>query len=467
MPVSRSLIVFTGIMGAGMNLLTDSVKKIYVKYLAAALGSAVIVSIYSTVDAVVVGQYEGADGSAALGCVMPMWSMFMSISILIGIGSSILMSTARGNGNKRLGDEYFTAGMIVAGVLSCALVVLFALYRDKFLRLCGAEGKILTLAMAYTHWLTFAVPLFLVGNIFMAFVRNDNAPQLATAAVICGGLLNIPGDIFFVFGLKWGIGGAGFSTAVSQLVTCIVLAGHVFSKSNSLHPVQMKFSESLTRIKRLVETGFAPFIVDFSFGISVILFNNQIMKYAGTVELAVYGVVVNVALLFQSLFYGVGQAVQPLVSENNGAQKYDRIHEFLRLALITVFVMSAAFFALAELLPEQILRMYMRITPEVLFAGPRILRVYAVSFLLMGVNIVAGYYLQAVLCTASSLTVSLLRGCVLNSLFVLVLPAVFGYSAIWYTMPLAELCTFVATVILLRRQRVSVPNFKSSGRRSS
>lgn len=432
-----------------MNLLTDSVKKIYTKYLSAALGSSIIVSIYSTVDAVVVGQYEGPDGSAALSCIMPMWSMFMSLGILIGIGASILMSTARGNGNKRYGDEFFTAGMAAAGVLSCILVVLFSLYRDRFLMFCGAEGKILTLAMSYTRWLTFAVPFFLIGNVFMAFVRNDNAPQLATAAVICGGLINIPGDIFFVFGLKWGIGGAGFSTAVSQVAACIILAGHAFSKSNGLRFVRMTLSELAARLKRLAETGFAPFIVDFSFGIGVILFNNQIVRYAGTVDLAVYGAVVNVSMLFQSLFYGVGQAVQPLISENNGAGKYGRIRGFLHLAFGTVAIMSIAFFTLAELLPERILCMYIKMTPEVLAAGPHIFRIYAVSFLLMGVNIVAGYCLQAVLRTAGSLAISLLRGCILCSLFVIFLPAVFGYSAIWYTMPLTELCTFAVTIVQL------------------
>src|SRR5574344_1296049 len=95
-----------------MNVLTDSVKKIYSKYLLFSLGSAIIVSIYSTVDAIVIGQYEGAAGSAALSCIMPMWSMFMSLSILIGIGGSILMSTSRGSGNERRSDEFFTASMI-------------------------------------------------------------------------------------------------------------------------------------------------------------------------------------------------------------------------------------------------------------------------------------------------------------------------------------------------------------------
>jgi putative MATE family efflux protein len=434
-----------------MNLLTDSVKKIYLKYLLFSFGSAIIVSIYSTVDAVVIGQYEGAAGSAALSCIMPMWSMFMSLSILVGIGGSILMSTSRGSGNERRSDEFFTSCMIVACVASIALVFLFIFFRDDFLRFCGADEAILPLAMAYTKWLTYGVPFFLIGNVFAAFVRNDNAPQLATTAVVAGGLLNIPGDLFFVFGLDWGIAGAGFATSVSQVLACIILSTHFFSKSNKLHFVEIEPAFLVKRTLLSLKIGFAPFIVDFSFGITVMLFNNQIMKYAGHTELAVYGAVVNVAILIQSIFYGVGQAVQPPVSENNGAHKTERVHSFLRLSLLTAGIMSIGFAVCAELFPAQILHIYMKVSSDVLAAGPSILRKYSISFLFVGINVVSSYYLQAVLKSVSSLIISLLRGCILCVPFILLLPAIGGVSFLWYAMPLAELFTFIVTAILLRK----------------
>lgn len=434
-----------------MNLLTDSVKKIFSKYLLFSLGSAIVVSIYGTVDAIVVGQYEGAAGSAALSCIMPMWSMFMSLSILVGIGGSILMSTSRGSGNERRGNEFFTSCMIVACFLSVVIVLLFVFFRDDFLRFCGADETILPLTMRYSRWLTYGVPFFLIGNVFAAFVRNDNAPQLATVAVIAGGLLNIPGDLIFVFGLNWGIAGAGFATSISQALACIILSTHFFSKSNKLHFVRIEPAVLVKRTLLSLKTGFSPFLVDFSLGITIMLFNNRIMKYAGNTELAVYGTVVQLAILFQSIFYGVGQAIQPPVSENNGAHKFDRVHLFLRYSLITAGIMSFTFALLAEFLPSQILRIYMKVSPEVMAVGPSILRKYSISFLFIGLNIVSSYYLQAILKSGKALTISLLRGCVLCVLFIFLLPAIGGISLLWYAMPLAEFFTCIVTVVLLKK----------------
>ena len=446
--------------GAYMNLLTDSVKKIYSKYLMFSIGSAIIAAIYSTVDAIVVGQYEGANGSAALSCIMPMWNMFMSISNLIGIGGSILMSTSRGGGDEKRGNEFFTSCFTFSCFASILFVFLFAFFRDDFLRLCGADEKILPLAMAYTKWLTIAVPFFLIGNVFAAFVRNDNAPQLVTVAVITGGLINIPGDIFCVFGLKWGIGGAGFATFISQVIACIILSTHFFNKSRKIKFLKISLRDFILRTKLSLKTGFAPFIVDFSFGITVILFNNQIMKYSGNTELAVYGTVVNVAIFFQSIFYGVGQALQPPVSENNGAHNFGRVRSFLNLSLVTAIILGILFTLVAELLPSQILRIYMKVSPEVMAVGPTILRKYSISFLFMGINVVSSYYFQAILKTVSSLTVSLLRGCVLCVLFILLLPAIGGINFLWYAMPLAEFFTFVVTIILIKKNDMGIKEKK-------
>jgi Na+-driven multidrug efflux pump len=180
-----------------------------------------------------------------------------------------------------------------------------------------------------------------------------------------------------------------------------------------------------------------------SFGFVVFCFNNQIMRYSGSAYLAVFGAIVSVTVtaLIQSLFYGVGQAVQPIVSSNFGVKNLHRVRIILRYSIITAFVMGVMFFALIVFSPDTILRIFMQTTEEILTIGPGIVRMYSFAYLMMGINIVASYYLQALKQSKNALFISLLRGFVVYLILVFLLPAIAGFDAIWLTRPFTELLT--------------------------
>lgn len=435
-----------------MDLIRDNIRTVYTKYLLAALGSTLILTIYSSVDMIAVGQYAGPTGTAALTCVTPLWSIVIGLGILFGIGGSVRMALARGEGKEEEAHRWFTVTMVVTLVAMALATAGFFLFLDPMLRFFGADEALLPRCREYAQWLCWSAPVFLAGPVLSSFIRNDGAPFLCTLAVVCGGVFNIFGDWFFVFVLDMGLSGAGLATAAGQFISALILCTYFFRKKRGLRLARP--TRFLSSLAQLCATGFAPFIVEVSFGITVILFNRRIMALAGANELAVFGAVVNCAILFQSLFNGVGQAVQPIVSTNFGAGERQRVAATLRLALLTGGIMGALFFALAEGIPGAILRLYMDVTPAVMAIGPGVLRVYGISFLFMGINVVASYYLQSLVHTAPSVAISLARGVALPALFILVLPAAFGFSALWWTMPLTELLTMVMAVWFLRRRRV-------------
>ena len=192
-----------------MNFLTDKIRPIYFKYLAAAFGSALITSIYGVVDAAMVGQYQGPTGTAALAVVAPVWNIIYSLGLLTGIGGSVLLSTLRGQapGNEKRSNEYFTAAVLATAVLSLLSWAALILLDRQLLTLFGAEET--PLARAYLFSIKFVVPSFLFTQLMSAFLRNDGDPALATKAVLFGGVFNVFGDYFFVFTLDMGIMGAG------------------------------------------------------------------------------------------------------------------------------------------------------------------------------------------------------------------------------------------------------------------
>ena len=173
-----------------MALLKGNVRQIYFRYLGAAFGSALISSIYGLVDSAMVGQYQGPEGTAALAIVAPVWNIIYSLGLLTGIGGSVLLSAARGAGRQKEGNEYFTAAL--AGTVFFAAVswLAIAFFDAPLLRLFGARDALLPLAQQYLLPVKFVVPLFLFNQMLAAFLRNDGAPGLATAAVLAASVVS-------------------------------------------------------------------------------------------------------------------------------------------------------------------------------------------------------------------------------------------------------------------------------------
>ena len=445
-----------------MDLLRGNIKTIYFKYLAAAFGSALISSIYSLVDMAVVGQYQGPAGTAALAVVAPIWNIIYSLGLLAGIGGSVLFSNLRGRADKNGADEneYFTASLLLAVLFAVgSWLAVFFLDRPMLL-LFGADQALLPLAQAYLQPIKFAVPLFVFNQMLSSFLRNDNHPGLATAAVLCGGVFNIIGDYLFVFTFDMGIYGAGLATALGALINFIVIISHFFSKKNTLRLVRPKalFAKS----REITVTGFSTFFIDIAMGILTMLFNRQIMRYAGTDALAVYGIIVNVSTIVQCCGYSVGQAAQPLLSINFGANNGDRIKQTLKDALQATAFFSIVWTALLLLPPKAFVYIFMAPTPGVLAIAPRIMRSYGISFLLLRLNVFSTYYFQSLIRPGASMLVSMLRGMIISGGLIYLLPAVAGADALWFTMPITELIVAVLVVWLMRKYTKQLPGQSKS-----
>ncbi len=441
-----------------MALQHKTLGKTYLRYLFAGLGSAVIVSIYSIVDAIMVGKYEGSNGTAALSIVMPIWTIILSLGLLFGVGGGSLMSKARGEGDEKRGREIFTVAFICAVVVALLIWGLLLAFENSLLRLFGADDSLLPLAKKYLKWMKFSMPLFTMGQFLSCFIRNDNAPTKAMAAVITGGVFNIGGDYFFVFVRDMGAEGAGLATALGQVLAICILVSHFFSRQNGLKFVRPK--AFFRKASAVFIAGFSVFVVDLAMGILTMLFNNQIMKYLGADALAVYGVIINVSVLVQSLSYGVGQAAQPIVSQAYGAGEKKNIYRIERYGIFSALILGIVAFAVAEILPLPIVRGFMETNVAIEEIAPNIFRVYALSFLLLPVNIFFTYYYQAIMRPIGALTISLIRGIFLSGLLILLLPVLFDGAALWWVMPVTEILTFGVGLIFGRKYRFSSENIK-------
>ena len=433
-----------------MDYLTSSTTALYCKYLIASLGSALVITIYSFVDTIAVGQSEGPAGTAAMAVITPIFGILVFFGILFGIGGSVLMNNAKGEGNEEKGNAYFTTALILVVGFTVVTWVLFARFSKPILFFFGATQGTLPLVMRYVQWLIRCWPIFIFSTFIGAFVRNDNAPGLVMAGVISGGCFNIFGDWFFVFPLGMGMEGAAIATVLGTTLQCLILCSHLFRKCCGLKlakPFRMGKA-----IRKIFVIGIGASLLDLGTVVLSTITNNQILRYGSEVELAIYGVMTTIAALVQAMYCGVGQAIQPLVSANFGGRQYGRVRQFLKMSVVTVLIMGVLFTALAEGLPVPIVQLFMDATPEVLAAAPSSMRLYSLLYLFLGFTVLSTYYLQSVMRDRASMAIGILRSLVVSGLLLGLLPLFWGINGVWLALPISEcIVTVVAAVFLSKK----------------
>lgn len=430
-----------------LDSLRDDIKRIYIRYLSAAIGSALISSIYSIVDMAMVGQSQGPDGTAALAVIAPLWNIIYASGLLMGIGGSVLFSVRRGRGNGGE-NEFFTASVIGSVILSLLEWMVLLFFSKPCLSFFGGNERLIELAEIYLYPIKFVFPLFLMNQMLAAFLRNDNDPELAAFAVLFGGVLNAVCDYLFVFPLGLGIFGAGLATGLGALVTFLIMCIHFALKRNTLRlkmPCNLLYD-----IAQVFRAGASTFVVDVSMGVMTVLFNRQIMKYLGPDALAVYGPIINISTIVTCSAYSIGESSQPIISANYGASCFDRINEALRLGIKTSFIFGSFFMLISELFPIGTLKIFFTPDEEMIKMSARAIRLYSLSYMLLPFNVYSSYYFQAIEKHSIAFAVSVMRGIVLSSMMIMLLPLIDAES-VWLSMTFTELITSGFVIFEIRK----------------
>ncbi len=426
------------------DLLDERVGKLYIRYLIPSLGGALATSVYSFVDTIAVGQATGPLGAAAIAIINPVFALACFVGLLLGVGSSVLMSNAKGEGNLEEADRIFSVALILLAILATVTWALTCIFLKEILLFCGADDEILPYAVDYMIPIAIGLPLFMINTFLAPVIRYDEKPQLVMKAVLTGGCFNIFGDWFLVFPMNMGMAGAGLATAIGALIQTLMLLSGFRKGRSGLKVVRPEMI--LSSSARIVSSGFGASILDVAIGALTIIINKQTMKYGGKDELAVLGVIMTISFLLQHLYAGIGQAVQPIASTSYGAGRKDRVwnsFSYLFWSSVTAGVLSLA---VCTIFPSGILRLFIDVTDNVLRIGPEIVIIYSLSFLPMAVNINLIFFQQSILIALPALLFSLARGVVISLLLLYILPLFMGMDGILWAMVLAEIITLAAAL---------------------
>lgn len=436
------------------SLTTENVSKLFFRYLIPAIMGTMVTSIYVLADTIIIGKGIGIDAMAALNIVLPLFNIFFGNGLLFGVGGSVLMSIARGRGDVKAGECYYTVSMILNAVTCILYTVLFWVFMDPIARFLGATDVTMPYVKEYVPYVIAGLSVFAFSTFLQTFVRNDGAPKLAMAAVVTGGISNVFLDILFVYPLHMGMAGASIASVIGSGITVIILLFHFRSKSCGL-----KFSLegfSLKYVKQVFANGFTSFLVEITSGMVMFVFNIQLLEHVGDIGVSMYGVICNTAIIVICLCNGINQAAQPIISTNHGAGLYVRIESVRRLGVKTAMVICSIPAVIGLIVPNVFTYIFLNPNEELLALSPVAIRTYFIGFFVMGVNMFIVGYFQSIVKPVLSLILCLLRGCVLSILFVTILAPLFGVVGIWASVPLGEFVTLFIAVYFMKKNRREV-----------
>ena len=436
--------------------LTDDINSLYFRYLIPSLGGALATSIYSFVDTIAVGQACGPDGAAAIAIINPFFAIMCFIGLLFGIGGSVLMSHCKGEGREHDANRIFSTSFVLVASAGTAAWIASAIFIDDILIFSGADSVLLPYARSYIIPIVVSFPLFVFNTYIAPMIRYDEEPSLVMKAVLTGGIFNIFGDWFFVFPLGMDMFGAGLATAIGALIQTLIYLSHFIRKHSSLK--LMKDGRLKENSRRITATGFGASILDVAIAVLTIIINKQTMRYGGRDELAVLGVIMTISFLFQHIYAGIGQAVQPIASTNFGAGLRKRTWKSFSLMFWTSAAFGLASMLISVCFPSAILRLFMDASGNVIAIGPHIVTIYGLSFSLMAMNINIVFFLQAVMKPFPAMIFSASRGIAVSALLLYILPIFFGMDGILWAMVTAEIATAMIAIpytLMVRKAQLS------------
>ncbi len=421
--------------------------KQFTKYVLQSVAGMVGISVYILADTFFISLHSGANGLAVLNLILPVFGLVYAIGAMIGIGSATRYRISKAKGEPV--DFYFTQSVLFSVLCSIPFIFIGIFLPEKLLQLLGGDATLTALGRDYLRIILIASPFFMTNYTFTAFTRNDHAPATAMFGSIAGSLFNIVFDYVFMFPMGLGMTGAALATAVCPAVTMSICCTHLFGKKNH---VEFRFRRlSLRHLFSCCQLGISAFVGEISSAVTTIVFNMLILSIAGNIGVAAYGVIANISIVAMSIFNGLAQGAQPLISECYGKGDTAHVKKLLKWSLLTCFATEIIIVGAIFLATNPLISLFnSEQSAELARYADDGIRLYFLGYLVAGINIVLVAYFSAVDKPKPAIMGSLLRGVVAIIFFAILLSALFGMTGIWLSFLCAEVLTFAVVLVLSR-----------------
>lgn len=414
----------------------------------------VVTSIYGVVDGFFISNFAGKTPFSAVNLIIPFLMIVATVGFMFGTGGTAIVAKTLGEGHKKRANQYFSLFVYTAFILG----ILFSFLGFIFIRpisvFLGAEGMLLEDCVDYARIILIALPFYVLQLLFQSFFVAAEKPQLGLGVTILAGLTNMILDGILVISLpqEYKLEGAAIATAMSQIVGGGIPLFYFAGKNKSILRLGKTRLEWSVILKACIN-GSSEFMSNVSMNVVGMLYNMQLLKYAGENGVAAYGVMMYVSMIFSAAFIGYSIGVAPVVSYHNGAKNDQESKGLLRRSLVMIVTLGIAMVLTAEGLAVPLARIFVGYDTDLLKLTVSGFRIFALSFAFMGIAIFCSGFFTALNDGLTSALISFLRTLVFETAAVLILPLFLGIYGVWISIVVAEGMAVIFSIVFLIKNR--------------
>lgn len=411
-------------------------------------------SFYILADTFFISKALGSRGLTALNLAIPIYSFIHGSGLMIGMGAGTKYSIYRSQKQEQKANRTFTIAVYLTIIFAAIFVFTGGFLSGEITTLLGADESVWEMTEIYLRVILLFSPAYLMNNLLLCFVRNDGAPQLSMAAMLGGSFSNIIFDYIFMFPLQMGIFGAVLATGFAPIISMGILSPHFLKKKNQFHFVRCGLEAR--RAGGILISGIPSLVTELASGIVIIIFNIIILNLEGNIGVAAYGVIANLSLVIVSIYTGIAQGMQPIMSSYYGAGNMNTVKKILKYGMVTILVLSAVIYVGIFFGAAHITGIF-NSEGDVLLQkiAEEGLKLYFVACPFAGFNIIISVYFTSVEHPLPANLISVLRGFVIIIPLAFVLAAMAGMIGVWCVFPVTEvLVSIIAVGIYMKTKRI-------------
>ncbi len=412
----------------------------------------IFTSIYGVVDGFFVSNFVGKAEFAAVNFIFPFLMILGAFGFMFGTGGSALVAKTLGEGDRERANRIFSLLVYVSIGVGVVISVLGIIFIRPVAALLGAEGEMLESCVIYGRIILATLVPFMLQMEFQSFFITAEKPKLGLAVTVASGVTNMVLDALLVAVFPMGLVGAALATALSQAVGGFVSLIYFMRPNTSLLRLT-KTNFDGRALFRACTNGSSELMSNISMSLVSMLYNFQLMKYAGEDGVAAYGVLMYVSMIFMAIFIGYSIGTAPLIGYNYGAANHAEMKNLLKKSFIVIGITSVCMLGASILLASPMSKIFVGYDPELFTLTERGFYIYSFSFLFCGITIFGSSFFTALNNGLISAIISFLRTLVFQVAAVIILPLIFDMDGIWISIVVAELMAFAVTLCFILAQK--------------
>lgn len=416
-----------------------------IRFVIPSVAMMILTSIYGVVDGLFVSNFVGKTPFAAVNLVIPFTMILGAFGFMLGTGGTALVAKTLGEGRQEEANRIFSMLIYFALGLGALLTIFGIAVLKGIVIKMGADDAMLRHCMIYGRIVLLGIPFYMLQNMFQNFLIAAEKPQLGLIVTIAAGVTNMVLDALFIAVLGWGVAGAAAATALGQCVGGLVPFVY-FARKNSSKLSLVKTRLMGDALFHACTNGSSELVSNVSMSLVGMLYNLQLMKFAGENGVAAYGVIMYVNFIFIAIFLGYAYGSAPIVAFNYGARRTEELQNVLKKSLKLILGTGISLFLIATVFAGVLSGLFVGYDAELYRLTVRGFHLYAISFLLCGFNIYGSSFFTALNNGVVSAAISFLRTVVFEVAAILILPVFFGVDGIWCAITVAELASILITI---------------------